>query len=280
MTIEDIRVYLSTLCKLDFDDGVLANLATIKDSAKQANDEKLANECWILGRIFKVQRAYVEAFNLLMAKKYEEAWNLYERIEINLSNLNRHIDYSKNEYCLLFIALQTVNFQKLFPYKLFISREMVIGKEKCTICGKEITSPRNACEHIVGNLYMGEMCCREVMEFQLVSMAITDKPFDKYAFIKPEGYEFNYGALEILLERIQSPYGLWKLAIIKEKDEKFDYIGENEKCPCGSNEEYGKCCQNTDREFKLRLRIDICEGEPYPETPIKKIESWKKTTRT
>lgn len=276
MTIEEINAYLLTPRKIDFDDNIMVSLSAIQSTATQDSNEELANKCWVLQTIFQVQKTYVEAFDLLRTQKYEEAWGLYERIEIGLSHLNRHSDYSKNEYGLLFIALQTAEFQKLFPYKMFMSREMIIGKERCTICGKEITSPRNACEHIVGNLYMGKMCCREVMDIKFVGLALTQTPFDKYTIIKPEGCEYDYSALEMLLERIQSPYGLWKLATIKERDKKFDNIGANEKCPCGSNNKYKKCCWGTDKEFKVRHRIDICEGEPFPETPIKEVGTWKK----
>lgn len=279
MNIDEINKYLLTPKKMDFDDSVLKSLALIKGHAKENNDEELANICWLLESVFKIQFNFVKAFKLLEDEKYEEAWNLYEKIEISLSNVNRHFDYSKNEYELLFIATQTFYFQRLFPYKHFTSREMTIGKQICSICGNEITSPRNACEHVVGDIYMGEMCRRILEDIEFIALALTTCPLDKYAIVKPKDYEFDYSAIEMLLERNKSPYGLWKLSEVREKDKKF-CVGRNDKCPCGSGKKYKKCCFGTDKELKTRERIDICEGKPFIETPVKEIGTWKKQKKT
>ena len=57
---------------------------------------------------------------------------------------------------LKFIKSIVPEYQKLFPYRFFLSRESVIREEKCSICGKVIKL-RSKCEHIPGKLYMGEM---------------------------------------------------------------------------------------------------------------------------
>ena len=166
-------------------------------------------------------------------------------------------------------------FQKLFPYVHFTSREMSIGKEKCTICGKIITNPRNSCEHIVGNLYMGEMCCREAMDIQFHGLAITTQPKDKYGVLHPEGLEYNYEAIEMLLEHIDSPYMLWKIREMESLKNEFINIGRNEKCPCGSGKKYKKCCMGTPKELKKHKHLEICEGKPFPPVPVKEIGTWK-----
>jgi hypothetical protein len=276
MNLQEISEYLKQENVLVFKDDILNDLSVQKNLAKHKGDEKIANYCWVLEKVYKIKKNFVNAFSLLSEKKYEKAWNLYEQIEIGLQGLSRHFDYEKNQYGLLFIATQTNFFQKLFPYQLFFSWETLIKKEKCSICGKEITSPRNACEHVVGNLYMGEECIREVCDMEILGFAIVHDPENKSNILKLEGREYDYTALEMLLEKIKSPYGLWKLEIIKDKREEFKNISLNSKCPCGSGKYYKNCCFNTSKEFDIRMRIDICEGKPYQETPIKQIEMWEK----
>lgn len=275
MTLEDIINYLKTPRKLEFDDNILLELSSIKKDAVNAKDESLANKCWILENIYLIQKKYVDSFALLSSKKYEAAWRMYEEIEIALSHLSRNFNYLDNQYELKFIEIQTSLFQKLFPYVHFTSREMSVGKEKCTICGKIITSPRNSCNHIVGNLYMGEMCCREVMDIQLHGISITTEPKDKYTVLHPMGLEYNYEAIEMLLEHITSPYMLWNIREIKKLKKEFRDIGRNERCPCGSGKKYKHCCRGTEKEIMLHKHIEICDGKPFPSIPVKEIGTWK-----
>ena len=107
MTIEDIINYLATPRKLEFDDNILVELSNIKKNAVNEKNENVANKCWVLERIYLIQKKYVTSFKLLTNKKYEEAWRLYEEIEITLSHLSRNFNYLDNQYELKFIEIQT-----------------------------------------------------------------------------------------------------------------------------------------------------------------------------
>ncbi|MCJ7968104.1 MAG: hypothetical protein MUW51_03105 [Lactococcus lactis] len=133
----------------------------------------------------------------------------------------------------MFIEEYSRKFQKLFPYKHFMSRESIIKKQSCSVCGTEITI-RKKCKHTVGELYMGEMCVRVVSELQFLAFALVRDPFDKYSVIFPQDLEYNYGILEELLNRLETPYEKWDLTVTKRIGERFINARRNDLCPCGS----------------------------------------------
>lgn len=73
------------------------------------------------------------------------------------------------------------------------------------------------------------MCCREAMDIKFHGIAITTKPKDKYGVLHPEGLEYNYEAIEMLLEHIDSPYMLWNIREIKKLKKEFRDIRRNER---------------------------------------------------
>lgn len=275
MNLADIQNYLNDPQRLLFEVAVFTELRQLKIDAKSNKDEQLANQIWVIEQIFGIKKEYVQAFNLLQEKKYLDAWMLYEQIEIGLSFIKRHFNYENNEYGLKFIETKVKQFQKLFPYVHFLSRESIIEEETCSICGQKTTSPRNMCKHIVRNLYMGEMCSRTITKFTPIAFALTKHPFDKYTVLHPQDMEYNYGAIEMLMSKISSPYGRWRLLELKVKDKKYRGVGRNSNCPCESGKKYKKCCLGMEQELIPHTHIDIMEGEPFPMTPVEQIGTWK-----
>lgn len=47
---------------------------------------------------------------------------------------------------------------------------------------------------------MGELCLREVTDYEIIGVAIVRHPLDKYAILKLEGQEYNYQVLDYLME--------------------------------------------------------------------------------
>ena len=147
-------------------------------------------------------------------------------------------------------------YQKLFPYQYFFSRECIIKAEKCSICDKPI-SLRHPCGHKVGKLYMGELCTRIVTDLEYVAISIVSDPFDKYAILKLQEQEYNYGMLENLMKEIDSPFDEFQIETVKVLKPEYKNIGRNEKCPCGSNKKYKKCHLGTKDELMDHLKIQL-----------------------
>lgn len=158
------------------------------------------------------------------------------------------------KYGVYFIRNRLKEFQKLFPYYLFISRESVILSEHCSICGKKNTI-RNSCNHKPGKLYMGELCLKIIDKIDIKAFAIVKNPHDKYTFIKPADKDFNYIMLETLMKYIIGPFDDFVVDETPVKLPEYRKLGRNDKCVCGSNKKYKHCCLNTSKELTTHKHI-------------------------
>ena len=263
MTINEIESYLA-LKNTQLDEFVRDQIEKFRLDAINSKNELQANYCWCLKQIFDIQKDFLSSINFLKDKEYEKAWCTLEQIEISLGNLeeNFEIVQGSDKYHLVFIKQIIKEYQKLFPYRYFFSRECIIKSEKCSICDQPI-SLRNSCGHKVGKLYMGEICCRKVTDFEFKAVCIVTDPFDKYAYLKIDDKEYNYGMLENLMKEIDNPYESFFIEITKEKNPMYKNVGRNAQCPCGSGKKYKKCHLGTKSELmdhyivnmpKLRMR--------------------------
>jgi len=155
-----------------------------------------------------------------------------------------------------------------------MSRESIIKKETCSICGR-VNTIRNRCEHEVGELYMGEMCSRIVGDMEFIAMSIVKNPFDKYTVLFPEGMEYNYEALDTLFMGLNTPYERWDLDIEKKIKPEFAKAERNKPCPCGSGKKYKKCCWGTDSETTVHNKITLLDNPNVKPVPYKTIGTWK-----
>lgn len=224
-------------------------------------------------QVCKVIQHYLSAFQSLREKKHFDAWCTFERAEIELSFLRRHLNFSDNRYNLKFYDIIIPQYQKLFPYQYFMSRESVVKKASCSICGETILL-RKPCGHRIGEIYNGEQCCHIVEEFEFLATAIVKNPFDKYAVIFPEDMEYNYSMLDNLLSQISGPYDEWELDIMKKRKPQFIGVGRNIQCPCDSGKKYKFCCLNTDNELSDHYRITVRRNTPGIIIPMKTVPTW------
>ena len=278
MNISQIKEYLR-IEKMEFDEDVLLQLKELKEKAVQEKNEKKANEIWVLETVSKIQQMYLRVFNLLKEGKYEnyfKAWTVLEQIEIEFTFLNGVYQYSFEEYHLGFIATMIREYAKLFPYEYFMSRESIVKKKHCSICGK-VNTIRDHCKHKKGQVYMGELCCEVVDDFEFLGMAIVKNPFDRYTVLFPEGKEYNYRMLEGLMERVHSPYAKWCVDIRDEKNPLYRNIGRNDKCPCQSGNKFKKCCLGTENMITRHHKIIFLQSEGVSATPLPftMVGTWK-----
>lgn len=274
MDLDQIKQYLSQHNKLEYDASINAHIKELKAEAVVRNNEFLANELWCLETISEIKRLYISAFNSIKEGKHFDAWHSYDRIDIKLGSLRKNFDYSRNLYDLEFIEEYTRKFQKLFPYQFFTSRETVIKKESCSICGR-INTIRNRCEHEVGKIYMGKMCCRVVEDVEFLAFSIVTNPFDKYTVLFPDGKEYNYEVLDILFKGLDTPFDRWALEIEKRIKPEFVGAKRNAPCPCGSGKKYKKCCFGTNSELMDHNKITLLDKSDYTPIPFMTTGTWK-----
>jgi hypothetical protein len=279
MTARKIEEYLEKANR-QLDPQVPSELIKLKEQAVADKDENTANYIWCLQQVYKIQSSYLIAFERMKSGKFEDAWYALDRTDIEISFLDPH--FKKYFGCPVGfkfyigpILNSVKQFQKLFPYRLFTSREDIVKEEKCSICGKKI-SLRHGCNHRIGQLYMGEMCCHEITDMEFLAIDIVTDPFDKYAIIKMEGQEYNYAPLEQLMNVITDPFTLWNVDELQVVNPEYKNIGRNDLCPCGSGKKYKKCCLGTDRIYTKHYRINLANRESGDIQPLTFYNTVKK----
>ena len=138
MTDYEIERYLEKK-NITPNSNIFQKIKDRKENAIKENDESKANYYWFLEEIYKIQNYYCNAFIDLVKHDYEEAWRKFDYADIGVSYLESNVfiaDYARR-FHIDFISNMIFEYQKLFPYKLFFSRESVIKSEECNICEKK-----------------------------------------------------------------------------------------------------------------------------------------------
>lgn len=251
----EIEFYLSSFnvrtISEEKDSEIQKQIIERKKSFVSSSDEVGAKQCWIYQQTLLVQQLYLKSFSELKEYKFYDAWCTLERCEIEIKSLMKHTNKEQNKSLWLnFISDHVFRYQSIYPYKIFMSPEIIEKKIVCSICGAVI-SIRNHCGHEVGEIYNGEYCFRIVEKAEFIGMAMVENPVQKYSvpFLSDEkGGEkkdhYNYQVVKYLIDALISPYDEWQVQHFDKlhSHSAFLDIGRNEKCPCGSNKKYKKCC--------------------------------------
>lgn len=262
MTIDEIIEHLLSR-NTTLNSQIKLELERLKSQAITVEDEKIANELWCYEQIYLIQSSYYKSYEHMYrainlsgeldeseydspkSKEYENAWNALDRSNIGISFLERNYCIGGMEIEEFHIKEIEEDIQKLFslfPYRFFTSREQIIKKEECSICGKTV-SVRHPCGHVAGRLYMGEMCFKKVVDLELLGLSVVTKPFDRYAIIKPHGNKFDFSLLDFIVPQIK-PYSKWSYDVEKRLLPEFQKIGRNVRCPCGSGKKFKYCIRD------------------------------------
>ncbi|MCI8507703.1 MAG: SEC-C domain-containing protein [Lachnospiraceae bacterium] len=279
MTTKEIEAYLDT-ANIKLDLVVKEEILRLKEQAVKNQNEDQANYLWCLQQVYKIQHSYLTAFEKMKVAKFEDAWILLDRADIELSFLE--VNYNKSfigsvgtKFYLGFILNTIKQYQKLFPYKYFFSREAIVKEEKCSICG-EIISLRHGCNHRLGQLYMGEQCCHKVTDIEFLGFAIVTDPFDKYSMLHIPEQKYNYYPLEELMKVLQTPFDIWCVDELNIVSPEYENISRNDLCPCGSGKKFKKCCMGTKQIYTKHYRINIANRESRSIKPLTFYNTWKK----
>lgn len=249
MTINEIERYLS-LKNASLDICIKYKIELLMIDAKKFQNEKKANYLWCLRQIYIIQDCFTRAFKKMKNNEFKEAWLLLDNADIEICFLEQNFDIAieNDRYHIIYINRIIKEYQKLYPYFLFTSRESIIKSEGCSICGKKI-SLRNQCGHKVGKLYMGELCCRNVTDLEFKSVCVVTDPYDKYAILEVQGKEYNYDAVKSVVSEIDDPYENFFIITSFIKKNEFVNISHKSTCPCGSGKKYKNCHLGTKDEL-------------------------------
>ena len=275
MTIADFEEYLSVK-RTTMDISIKEEIEKERLEAIAENNEKEANYLWCLRQVFNIQNGFLNSYNCLINKNYENAWTNFDHTDMELGYLEENFttDAKNDKFHMEFIGRIIKEYQKLFPYVHFFSRENIIKREECSICGKPI-SFRKPCGHRPGKLYMGELCLRKVIDMEFKAVAIVTDPFDKYSYVTIPDKEYDYGMIEWLMSNIKSPYDDFYVEIRKEKNPGFAKTGRNELCPCGSGKKYKKCHLDTPGEL-INHHVVHLSGTKFPKKKeVRYFGTWK-----
>lgn len=269
-SLEPIKLYLRSYRRrvaVDPADAerITRSLDSIRDAAVAAGDQQLAKLTWCLRRTLEVQHRYLRAFAHLKDCEFYEAWCLLEGAEVGLIALTRHFPDPRDEYGLSFIESYVSQFQGLFPYHLFTSPAMVHGETTCSICQQPITI-RRRCEHIVGEIYDGELCSRMIRPAAILEISLVTNPVHKANVMfltDPKTKEridhYDYSLIAAVVRQLASPFDKWSAEWGQRRapHSKFKNVGRNEKCPCRSGKKYKLCCLPHEGVLQPHVHIEF-----------------------
>lgn len=159
MAVDEIKRQLQTKSS-SFDADIKNEIIKFKAQAVSEGDESGANALWCYETIFDIQNEYYNAYaNMQRAvglsaeldegdcdspksKAYEAAWNELDRCDMKISSLETNFcisDSAPDDFYIGEIKADIKRLLPLFPYRIFTSRETIIKREECSICGKTIS---------------------------------------------------------------------------------------------------------------------------------------------
>jgi hypothetical protein len=249
---------------------VLPLLETAKQQAVAQGDELQAKAAWCLRQVAKIQEHYLQAWEHLTSGAFYAAWCELDRCEIEIHHLDRHYKDVDTEYGLEFIRTQSKNLQAMYPYKWFLSPEILKKKVVCSICGATVT-PRNPCPHRSGDIFGGEMAAREIVEMDVIGMALVTEPHQNYSVLftgDPDSNgirdQYDYALIRYVRRGLRSPWHGWTYSWTTrlQPHELFAHLGRTSPCPCDSGKQYEDCCWNKDGVPRPHCDIEFDVAPP------------------
>ena len=250
----------------------------------QASDEELwANVCWFMKTVCETRGRFIDSINAIKGGEYFDAWCELERVEIDSIFLLRNAFLNEEEFEVADLLRLTQSWQKTYPYKWFISPEILHKSVQCGICSAEVT-PWGDCEHEPGTVYNGVCCHHVVVDVEFVSMSLVQDPVQKYSALHVRKDEhgqdiqiYKYDTVRFVAERIASPFDRFEIFWTKafHPHELFSDRKTEGPCPCESGRSYAYCCWKREGVLKPHMQI-VFAKEPAGELPNAELVGYGK----
>ncbi len=187
-------------------------------------------------------------FDLLQKGNYRQSWDRLQDCLDEIYCVGQFVDIN-HRFELQFLKKLLKQYEKMYPYEIFVSSEFAVTKSECSICGKPMNSL--LCPHIRGNLYWGEMAFENVLKIKEInSMALVSNPLDKRCIVELSDGDRTESEKFVILDKFcnEKVYGFQLFQIKHNKllkhDESVKKQNANELCLCGSGKKFKKCCKS------------------------------------
>lgn len=135
---------------------------------------------------------YAAYWDSLMQGLYSQTWSLLQDLQGSLRLIKR---FGRRPDIRLWVVLeeQCAAVERLYPYRWYVSAEMIHGPLVCSVCGRSMDAP--TCPHIPGDLYRGRLALGVVREIiSAPAIALVSNPMDKRCVaVLPDDDEHFHG---------------------------------------------------------------------------------------
>ena len=221
----------------------------IKKIALDIGDEPLANAQEIYKHYFKFFTIFANYHLSLAEKTYKDSWFILQDCLDEARLVGEFVDIRDRKEIPEIVDI-LLKYEKLYPYKVFVSSEYVISKSHCSICGKSMQSL--ACPHRKGKIYWGDFAVEVIDEIkEIQAVCLVTHPEDKRCIIEfqedndvPEKEKFK--KLDEFVKLKINPLQNFEIEtkIERRRNTKIQKVNRNDLCPCGSGKKFKKCCIN------------------------------------
>lgn len=146
------------------------------DFAKEVEDERLANSTFVAKSYYLIFSKLVTYFALLNKEQYKESWIVLQDCLDLSNNVTRFTDVNDRLDITQLVTL-LVEYEKLYPYSVFLSHGSVKIKSHCSICGEAWNLL--GCSHMKGYLYWGKVAVEVIEKIDIKEVSIVENPKDK-----------------------------------------------------------------------------------------------------
>ncbi len=167
-----------------------------------AHDEHAANLGRLLVLHFGCLSSVAQFWHEALDGHFRAAWDYLIDAENAIRTIHRN-STDAGSHGLLALAEQLELVQRLYPYSVFSSMEMLASAEQCSACGLSPWDP--ACQHRAGEIAKGQVVYITVQKAKLIGLAITSRPKDKRLVILPTQGSPDYSRVEALIAAARSP---------------------------------------------------------------------------
>lgn len=206
------------------------------------DDNDFLNDIWVLHQLVDLVVSYGETWSSILNREFKESWNHLQNCLDHIRNLKRHSSLN-----LEYFEKQLTDLEKLYPYKIFFSIGAVVESFECSICGADIDSLD--CPHIMGDLYYGKMACAMATKLtKLDHVSMVKTPKDKRCTVDIPNNAHSFNAVKTLSDALTLrhftvlAFGNLTQELRTAPNPEYIQLRRNDKCFCGSNKKFKKCC--------------------------------------
>jgi len=212
--------------------------------AVELNDEQLANATYVTKKYSNLLLKISSYLKTIKDKEYQSSWVILQDCLDLTFWIGKYTKIDNRLEIPSLIKLFSC-YESLYPYKIFVSSELIVTKSRCSICGASWNSLD--CTHIKGNLVWGKVVTEEILDAEFSAIAIVPHPIDKRCIIEidEKDQEYSFNKIDLFTGQNLYPFTMFTISSKKsfKRREDIKIVGVNSPCSCGSGLKFKKCCK-------------------------------------